>query len=378
MKASLQQQIHQLTNRLKQHNGEELVVDESAMLTEIQHEKNQYNNLVIKIITAIGSVLTCLFFLAFLFAAGFLKNESAIMVFGFVLTIIGIAMAIRNVPFFLTSLAVTLIIAGYILIAIGYFSEFKQPSGLYFLYLLIAIAITVFTNRGILHFLSMGVAINSIFLLIREASPLYAGWSVFLLLFSLLLFTLKEASLINTSSWLRERYRPYQVALFASYLLAFFIPDILFRTHSYSLMRDADIELIADGSYWQQILFQPYSWANSIGILTLVNYILKKLRVESSVYLLINVAIIAILILCWKANLLTGMLFLLLLSMHFGYSASAWVSLIAFAYSITVFYYDLNINLLSKSIIMMSSGALMTLCWYFFNKKQNLKYVNKD
>lgn len=378
MKASLQQQIHQLANRLKQRNGEDLVVDEPAMLTELQHEKNQYNNLVIKIITAIGSVLTCLFFLAFLFAAGLWKNESAVMVFGCFLVITGIVMAIRNVPFFLTSLAVTLIIAGHILIAIGYMSEFRQPSGLYLLFILIAVALTLFTNRGILHFLSMSLTINSIFLLIREVSPLYANWSVLLLLCSLLFFTMKEVSLINTYSWLRERYRPFQAALFASYLLAHFIPELLIRTHSYSLMGHADMELVTNSSYWQQMLLQPYPWANSIGILIVANYILRKLKAEQNIHLLINVALIAILILCWKASLLTGMLFLLLLSIHFGYTVSAWVSLVAFAYSIIVFYYDLNINLLSKSIILMSSGALMMLCWYFFSKKQTLKYVNKD
>lgn len=378
MKQSLQQQIHQLTNRLRQSNGADLAIDEQAILTEQEHEKSLYNNLAIKIITAIGSVFACLFFLSFLFVGGLWENQSVIMTLGFILVVIGIALSIKDVPFFLTSLAVTLIIAGHVLIAIGYFIEFDQPGALYLIFCLIAIAITICTNRGILHFLSMATFIVCLFLSIRDMTPLYAHWSILLLLFSLLLFTMKEAALINSSSWWRERYRPFQVALFAGYLLAHFIPDIIFRTHSYSLMGRSGFEEMPTRSYWQQILLQAYSWANSIGILILVNYILKKLNAQNTIYLLINVAILAILILCWNADLITGMLFLLLLSIHFGYKVSTWVSIVAFAYSIIVFYYDLNINLLSKSIIMMSSGTIMILCWYFFSKKQNPQYVNKN
>lgn len=378
MKQSIQQKVRQLANRQRARSSTGITIDEAAMAEEILQEKKLYDNLAVKIVTAIGSVLACIFFLAFLLVAGFWQAAPAVMFVGCVFAILGVIMATKEVPFFLTSLAVTLIIAGQALIGIAYFEHFEHPNGLYLIFLFIATGITIFTNRAILHFLSMGMIITVLFLFFKENTGIWANWSIVLLLPLILLFNVKEALIINTSSWWADRYRPFQMALFAAYLMAHFIPDILFRTHNYSMMLQPGHTLLTKESTWRSIFLKPYSWANSIGILFLTGHILRRAKVARPTAILINAAAVGLLILCWNADLLTGMLLLVLLSVHFGQPVAAWLSLIAFAYSIFVFYYDLNIDLLSKSIIMMASGAILILLWYFFPKEQTFENDKKD
>jgi len=68
---------------------------------------------------------------------------------------------------------------------------------------------------------------------------------------------------------------------------------------------------------------------------------------------------------------ISGSLLLLLLSFKVNYRTGVALGIMGFIYSIGMFYYDLNITLLQKSLIMFGSGVFFILLYFLIFKKSN-------
>ena len=84
------------------------------------------------------------------------------------------------------------------------------------------------------------------------------------------------------------------------------------------------------------------------------------------------VAILVGLLCGWLAlysNTVALAILLVLLGLWSGYRVDFVVGILLFLFGISKMYYDLDITLLTKSIMLMSSGAVFLVIYYFVNKK---------
>ena len=67
---------------------------------------------------------------------------------------------------------------------------------------------------------------------------------------------------------------------------------------------------------------------------------------------------------------LSGSLLLILICFHYGYRTECATALLLFIYAISKYYYDLNLNLLLKSITLFFTGVALLVAWYYFTQKR--------
>jgi uncharacterized membrane protein len=66
---------------------------------------------------------------------------------------------------------------------------------------------------------------------------------------------------------------------------------------------------------------------------------------------------------------ISGAILLILLSFYVNYKTGLVLGVAAFLYFISQYYYDLNLTLLTKSILLFSSGVLFIALYLFTHKK---------
>ena len=108
-----------------------------------------------------------------------------------------------------------------------------------------------------------------------------------------------------------------------------------------------------------------------VGILLMVYKIVQVMQVKSPVHQ-VCIYLLCILI-CFPslhAPYLSGSILLILICFQYGYKAESAVALLLFIYSISKYYYDLDITLLTKSITLFFTGIALLIAWYIFTQKK--------
>lgn len=114
-----------------------------------------------------------------------------------------------------------------------------------------------------------------------------------------------------------------------------------------------------------------------VGILLMVYKIMQVMQVKSPVHqVCIYLLCILICLPSLHAPYLSGSILLILICFHYGYKAESAVALLLFIYSISKYYYDLDITLLTKSITLFFTGIVLLIAWYIFTqKRQDMKNI---
>ena len=108
-----------------------------------------------------------------------------------------------------------------------------------------------------------------------------------------------------------------------------------------------------------------------VGILLMVYKIVQVMQVKSPVHqVCIYLLCILICLPSLHAPYLSGSILLILICFHYGYKAESAVALLLFIYSISKYYYDLDITLLTKSITLFFTGIVLLIAWYIFTQKK--------
>lgn len=66
---------------------------------------------------------------------------------------------------------------------------------------------------------------------------------------------------------------------------------------------------------------------------------------------------------------LCGSLLLILLCFHYAYKKEFAASILLFVFTVSKFYYDLNLTLLTKSMLLFFTGIVFIIAWYLFTQK---------
>ncbi|MDC9721520.1 MAG: DUF4401 domain-containing protein [Urechidicola sp.] len=345
--------ISALLEQLKNNSKNDFSFDKEAILEEYAHKKDNQSSLVIKVLSIFGGFLGTLFFTGFIFTLGVYDSEIGILILGLLLIISSIWMNKEYDKLILDTFSISMYAIGFVMLGIA-FNRFDFDENIISLLFILIAATTLFiTQNYIISFISVLVINGGLLTLINlndiyNTAHIYIAFNTFLLLY----WMLNEAKIITMGKKVSKLYNPVRIGLMVSLLFGFII---LGNKHIVPELQD-------------------YRWISSIiqmiAVIYLVNKILDVLNVDSlnqRVYAFsLSILILASTVF---SPAVTGAIMILLLSYLVNYKTGFALGIVYLAYFISQFYYDLSFTLLTKSIILFSSGIVFLLFYLITRKK---------
>ncbi len=331
-------------DRIELSEGDSFLADRVAVLHEIEKHKNKQSSLSIKLLSILGGFLASVAFVAFLGIAGLFDSEASLLLFGLGSVIAAIWMDKAYDRLSIDTLSISLYLIGLALITAGLMQMKVDDNIVPLLFITIAIATLWVTKNYILSFLAF-LAISGSFLSLIAINEVYNLLHLYSLSIALLLsyLMLNEAKIITGNKKLAALYDSARIGLIISFL--FPLTGLGKRN-----LIPVNVE---------------YNWVTTFVLFMVLSYIIwlilallkvKKQSTKISVYLL--VLIIAITTAYSPAIL--GAILVILLSFRVNYKTGLALGVTALTYFIAQYYYDLNLTLLTKSIILFLSGLVFT------------------
>ncbi len=336
-------------------NYQEEIIKKDLLLNEDQP------GLLIKVISILGGFWACITFFGFLMLAGLYESENGMIIIGaifYIAVIIG-NRYIKNIVLDTASVSTYLVAIG--LIGFALIQREVELNYVFIIMILLAVITVIVTESKVLNFIAILIFSGHIQALIiyNEANNLlhvynivYVGFTTFVLM--------NEAKIISFSKKMNELYSPLRIGLLFSLVGGF-------------------VFLGVKGIFDTEI---AYVWVTSGVIVLLVLYFVYKviisLKINNSktrLALLISSALI--LLPSIFAPAICGAVLIILLTYHQKYKTGLGLGIISLIYFIIQFYYDLELKLIEKSIILFLSGVLFIVA-YVFIKRILLKGDHSD
>ncbi|TMU55106.1 DUF4401 domain-containing protein [Flagellimonas algicola] len=351
------------TNRVKtfletiqETEGEHFQFDESAILEALGQDKSETSSLAIKVLSIFGGFLASLAFLGFLFILGVYESEVGMIVLG-ALFILGAL--ILNKTFdrlIIDTFSISIYLIGFALVIIALLNLDVNEDVVTLLVLITALGSLFVTQTYMLSFLSI-LGVGGCFLILIISNDQYNLIHLYLAVYALLLVYcfLNEATFFTSGKKLSKLHGPIRIGLLFSFLIG----------------------LIALGKRGLFPIDQNYIWLSSVVSFFAVLYLVKDLIkvvgvVSGNTKSLIYILSVAVLLPAVMAPAISGAILIILLSFNINYRTGLAIGIIALTYFVSQYYYDLNLTLLTKSIILFSSGVVFLL-FYLFTLKMTKK-----
>ena len=334
-------------------NLDEKVVayNEEAIFSEYEKQNNT-QSLPIKILSIFGGLLACLAFLGFLFIAGLYNSQEGLLITGIVFIIGSIALNSTYDRIIIDTIGVSSYVIGFTLIWMSLESMRIEESTIQILFIFIGITTLVLVQNYILSFAAILIT-NLSFLALLLSDNNYDIIHLYTSILAIILsyVMLNEAKLITKSKKLSKLYDPIRIGFIFSFLIG----------------------LIFIGKKGMLKLSPEYIWISSVVFIIILVYmtisLLEILNVKTIQYkVVIYVFTILILASTILSPAISGSILVILLSFKVNYKTGLTIGIIAFIYFVGQYYYDLNFTLLTKSIMMFSTGVLF-LSFYLFAHK---------
>ena len=294
----------------------------------------QKSNLTIEVLSIIGGVLTAIFFLGFLVLSSILRSETSCLIAGSILIITTLFVNRLLTKPFLDAMNITCYIAGCILAGYG----MNRNMDVLFIVLIGISVVTMLLSKGfILTFLSVISFYMALFgeitNLFSSLNPLNVAAVPIIAIF--LFVNLSETKILSYTNGDLSKYKPIHSGLFVSCVLSLAGLSVNYLTKS--------------TNDWIISVFMLVGPVHQVCI-----YLLCILICFPSLH----------------APYLSGSILLILICFQYGYKAESAVALLLFIYSISKYYYDLDITLLTKSITLFFTGIALLIAWYIFTQKK--------
>lgn len=348
-KLSLRDNIEYITKL----EGNSFEFNENEIEKEYVNSQNEKSSIAIKILSVIGGFLATKAFLGFLLIAGLYDSEAGLVITG--LIFIGAAVYLNVVykKLIIDTLCVSAFVIGLCLMAFGFAELEVGDNAICVTFMIISLFAIGITKNYILSFLSI-LTINGCFIYLIIDNDLYSLIHVYdaILLVLLTYVYLREAKLLADKR----------------------LPSILYNPIRIGLMISLISGLVFVG---QRGIFDfgiKHIWASSIITIPLTIYVIaiiaKTIGITKakSLYFIYSFSIL-FLIPTAMSPAISGALLIILLSFLVNYKTGLVIGIISFIYFISQYYYDLNLTLLTKSIILFVSGIVLLLFYVFTHKK---------
>jgi hypothetical protein len=343
-----------LLDRIRLSEGAEFECDEKAILNEYQIQQENTSSLAIKILSVFGGFLATFIFLWFLLIAGLYDSEIGLLIFGIAFITSAIWLNKKYDKLIIDTFSVSTYIIGFALLAFGLIAMKVDENIIILLISSIALFSLCITQNYILSFISI-LTISCSFLTLIILNGFYHLIHLYIAVNILILtyLFLNESRIVSSSIKISKLYNPSRIG---------FIISLLFG-------------LFAIGKKHLIPISQNYSWLSSIvmifAIVYLVYTILKINKIETlkSKIWVYSLSCLILIPTVFSPSI-SGAIVIILVSFLVNYKTGLAIGIVSFIYFISQYYYDLNFTLLTKSILLFSSGIIFLLCYLFTIKKQ--------
>lgn len=323
-----------------------IVYDEGAILKEQQKRQQATGHKVVRGLTVIGTFMASVLLLSSLFAIGLYENATSMFITGVAGFAGGLWLHRKEEKEVVDTFAISLALMGYTSIGFA-LSDWKAQKNLLYLTLGLLSAITFYISRRyILPFLSVVSFFSLSYFWIGDRNiPIMAPAISAVILGLLWWLYFREEDIAARFRLLSVHYLALCLGLIVSVLLShyLFIP-----------MKDVGFA----GT-------KPPHYALYFAIPTSFFCLLAQFRISEetgvsslNARLFLSAGIGLVLALAVYAPAISLSLFLLLLAFRLRYYTGLVLSLVSLLVALSLWYYDLQFSLLTKSILLMTSGSL--------------------
>lgn len=333
--------------------GENFQLDEPALQKAYAKANADRSGIAVKVLTLIGAVLVTCAFLGFLFLVGFYESSIGMSITGFFFIAGSLTVKKLYDKLVLDTFAVSFYACGCLLILLGVMESRMDESAVSLMFLIIALFSMGFVQNYMMSFVAAAIAYASIIALVmsfHRYDQIHILAAIFLLFFTYWL--LDEARIIRSSNILSRLYHPIRMATLLT---------VLYMAWHLSSM------------VWK--LYIPYlNWVTGAAALGAVIFLVPKIlqtlgsNQPASKWIGFAAAIITLAPTIWAPGIAIGIL-VILVSFYVNFITGYIAGIIALIYSISQFYYNLQLTLLTKSLMMMATGFFFLLLYFITHKK---------
>lgn len=318
------------------------MVDQTALIADFRNEAAARTSLGLQILSICGAYLASAFLLGFVFTLGVYDSPLGFTVTGLLLLVGGYLLERLRGGVAGAAFNVSLTVNGFALLFFGlseYIDSVSEAACL--VGSTAAVLLALHTNRVIVFLATVTVA-ASVHTLAYEALGHY-GVHLTVGLFTglLLAWSAGEARLIAGSRWANRRYDAIRTGLIFGLLVGAYY--------------------LSDYRWW--VDERPtHNWLASLALIPAVGWVahteLRRFGADPARRRAYLLGVGALLLPTFFAPALSAPLFVLLVSWRNGHRTGTVVGVIALAYALGRYYYDLNLTLLHKSYVLVATGLL--------------------
>ncbi len=344
-----QQTLNELLITLEE---EGVVLDREKIEHESSSDAALYSNLAVKILSIFGGLIGSFFMVLFILALGLYDSTIGLMLMGILLFGLGIFMSRKEKSIFLDTINISMWLTGVGMIGFGCIDIMGDAA--------IALAmiglgsITFFlSEKFLLRFLAVLLICTSMVGFILE-NEWYNGIHLIIAgtVLKMTYLHLYESDVISRNKFFNRSFSPLRLAL------VFSLIGLLFLVGKVGRMNGLEFN---------------YHWVSSLVIIAAILFsiykIMESLDIEKSTKLFLMGLVGVIFIPTIFSPFIAGAILILILNYHIGHRTGIAIGVIALIYSVSQYYYDLNLTLLHKSGVLVLSGILFLCAYYLFLKK---------
>ena len=347
------QHIDRVISTVESSIGHRLEVDRMGLGAAYSQDRNSHS-LTVKVISIIGGILASALFVGSLYIARLDQTVPLLLILALVFFSAAILINKKYDKVILDAVSVSMYALSYLLLAMG-LEPLPGISTMEITCVFFALGIVtlLISKSYILTFIAILVCAGSPAILIFELGiPALSHILLIIWTFLFLLLTWNEPRLMSMPSMKNKRYLAMRTGL---------LFGILYYLYLVSKTDGFEIE-------WQWNLVS--SGFLIIMTMWVINCLLNRFNCdETGKKIFIFTAVTICLGLTAMYPAISGSILLLLLSFKVNYKTGIALSIAAILYFVGMFYYDLNISLLHKSIAMMVSGVFFLLLYFIIFKK---------
>lgn len=345
------EEIKEILDHLQIQN-KDVKFDEEAIFAEYQKNED-HQSLAIKILSVCGGILASLTFLAFMFLVGLYDSDIGLISLGSLSIIGGLLMSQIYGKIIMDTFSISAYVIGFVLTGLGLAMMEVDKNIISLIFMIIAAISLIIVRSYILNFVSV-LIISGAVIVLMISNKTQDLIHLYILIFALLttFLFLKEAKIISSKKSFSAMYSPVRIALVFSFLAG----------------------LILIGKYHLIPFSSDYLWISSVVIIANILFLIPKIFTilnisETAQKIGIYCISLAVLLPTMFCPGISGAILIILLSFLVNYKTSLVIGIVAFIYFISQYYYDLNITLLTKSIILFSCGILFIGLYLLTYKK---------
>ncbi|NKI27608.1 DUF4401 domain-containing protein [Arenibacter sp. 6A1] len=342
-----------LIDRIRSSEGSKFECDEDSILENFKRQEENQSSIAIKILSTLGGFIAALAFLGFLLLGEIYDSDFGLLISGIGFIILAIWLNIGFDKLIIETFSASLYILGFSMIATGMVIGGSDKNDIITVLSLIGLSALILTQNYLLSFISVLITTVGLLLLIilndlYDLIPLYIAVHTLLLTY---LF-LKEAKIISLGTKISKLYNPVRIGVLVSLLIALISIGI------------EELVPLPQSHFWlTNIILIPVFMYLVVTIIKINN--IKSIKSKISIYTLCTLILVSTIV----APTILVAIIIILLSFLVNYKTGLVIGILSIIYFVSQYYYNMNFTLLTKSILLFTSGIVFLLFYLFTTKK---------